>query len=178
MAEPIGIDSNALTYLIDSTEPGYDPANDEPRLAVERVAMLRIFFYADLDFWVSPTVKVEYNKILDEYRNIRHGRFTDFLLLDQPIEVDEDRLKARVCKLLANHSGETDCRVLAEVEALGLDTLLSFDSRFARRVQPLTRVKLTRPSDFWSSLGIASGASPVRRPVRANPLSQVTWWHM
>lgn len=174
----VAVDSNALTYLIEATEPGYDPARDDPTLARERVSMLRIFFYADCDMWVSPTVKHEIRMIADWYRNARHDRFVGFLLLDQPVHADPERIDARVQLLLTFHPKKLDCRILAEAESMDLDALLSFDPQFVRRVRHNSRVRVVRPSEFWSSLGIAPGARPVRKPAAANPLSRVDWWRM
>ena len=169
MGDLIGVDSNALTYLIDATEPGYDPASDDPALAAERVAMFRIFLYGDRGFWVSPTVKQEYGQIRNQYRFVRHDSVTGSLLLDQDLdEASEHQLRARALDLERHHTGARDCLILAEVELMGLDTLLSFDPQFVRRVNDHTGVNVTRPSAFWHGLGIPPGANPVWSPVPSN----------
>lgn len=178
MGEPIGVDSNALTYLIDATEPGYNPAKDEAALASERIAMLRIFLYGDRGFWVSPTVKQEYVKIRDQCRYVRHDSFTGCLLLDQSLEVPEQRLEARARELTRHHAGTRDCRILAEVESMGLDTLLSFDPEFVHRLESHTAVRMTSPSAFWQALEIPTGTPPVWSPAPSNPLALVNWWRI
>ena len=82
----VAVDSNALTYLVEPMEPGYDPALDDPVLVQERIAMVRILLYGDLDMWVSPTVKQESREIPSWYNKVRHDRPAGILLLDQPID--------------------------------------------------------------------------------------------
>ena len=178
MGDPIGVDSNALTYLIDATEPRYDPASDDPALAAERIAMFRIFLYGDRGFWVSPTVKLEYQQIRNQDRFVRHDSVTGSLLLDQDLDASEHQLRARALDLERHHTGARDCRILAEVELMGLDTFLSFDLLFVRRVSGHTAVHITRPSAFWQELGVPSGADPVWSPAPSNPLALVHWWRI
>ena len=61
----VAIDSNALTYLIQAIEPGYDPKHDDPILAKERIAMIRIYLYTGYALYVLPEVESEYKKILE-----------------------------------------------------------------------------------------------------------------
>jgi len=64
MPRAVAIDSNALTYLIEANQPGYDPSTDL-QLGKQRLAMIRTLFYSDRLLWVGPTVEAEYKKILN-----------------------------------------------------------------------------------------------------------------
>ncbi len=72
MAEWVGIDSNALTYLLDAMDETYGLRIDPAAIAPERLAMIRCFFYADCSFWVSPTVRAEYLRIGDREKQAKH----------------------------------------------------------------------------------------------------------
>lgn len=174
----VAIDSNALTYLIEAKEPGYDPATDKAEIATERLGMLRAFFYGGCSFWISPTVEREYNKIRDPQRHLRHQRTAMFLLRDDPLDADSYLLEIRVRELLTHHGDENDCRILAEAEFKGLDTLLSCDQELLNRLGDHTSVGVRRPSEFWSSLGIRAGSKPLVEPAPSNPLAGVTWWRV
>jgi hypothetical protein len=121
----IGVDSNSLTYLIEVVEPNYDPNNDEPALASEKVAMVRLFLYGGEPFYVVPTVIQEYNKIKNSLRKEEHERFCQFLLLDGPWDLDSGIVNAKVNTYLKLHPKPLDCQVVAECEVGGLDVLLT-----------------------------------------------------
>src|SRR5262245_44645075 len=113
----VGIDSQALTYLVEAIEPGYDPAADDPVVAAERVAMVRSYLYGDVRFWVMPTVAAEYNEIRSPDRHLRHERATRMLLHDALIKAPGDAIDVRASEFQPFHSGIADCRVVAEAEA-------------------------------------------------------------
>lgn len=178
MAESIAIDSNVLTYLVEVTEPGYDPAKDRPELAAERIAMLRVFLYGGRDFWVSPTVKREYGRIRNQAWLSRHDSLTGVLLLDQDLNVSDDTIDRRVAELVQHHRKTRNCRILAEAELMGLRTLLSFDPKLANRLGPHTNVQIISPSGYWRLLNVPVGARPVWSPAPLNPLAGVGWWRL
>jgi hypothetical protein len=95
----VGIDSKALTYLIEAMEPTYDPKEDQSSLAAERIAMIRIYLYGGYVFRVLPTVMQEYNRIRTELRRIRHERTTDILLDPVPWELKADLVEPRAQQL-------------------------------------------------------------------------------
>jgi hypothetical protein len=66
--------------------------------------------------------------------------------------------------------------VLAEAEDIGFTALLTFDTRFVRRLAAHTPLNLTTPASFWQSLGLPKGASPHQVPAHGNPLAAQTWW--
>jgi hypothetical protein len=177
MTKAVAIDSNALTYLIEANQEGYDPATDI-HLGKERLAMIRTLFYSDLLLWVGPTVEAEYQRIPSPGRRDDHRRIAQYVLEDQPLRVDTEVLEARVRELKASHRGEADCRVVAETEFAGLDTLLSCDDRMLGAFTGVSRVSVRRPSEFWESLRVATGSMPVRCPAPGHPLFGKNWWRI
>ena len=78
------VDSNALSYLLNSVEEGYDPASDLSDVREERVAMLRCYFYADGTFWVPQTVQRECARICDAAKHESHDWVEEELALGPP----------------------------------------------------------------------------------------------
>jgi hypothetical protein len=176
MTQYPAIDSNVLTYFLEAFRGGYDPASDVSGLAGERVAIVRCYFYGDCEFWVSPTVKRECELIKDAQWAELHRRIPISLLADMLPEASEEDLDARAAELERCHSEHSDCRVVAEAEAMRLDVLLTCDGEMASRLGPRSTVKILRPSQFWSSLDIRAGSKPVLRPRFDHPLGNETWW--
>ena len=82
MNDRIAIDSQILTYFIQSAEPGYNPLNDsQGELAEEREAIFHIFMRADI-LYVPPIVKKEYMRISDNDIRQSHERFNDVHFAD------------------------------------------------------------------------------------------------
>lgn len=175
MPRAVAIDSNALSYLIDAHQPGYDPSTDL-YLGPQRLAMVRMLFYSDRLLWVGPTVEAEYKKIRNTERYDDHRRIAQYVLEDQPLRVDLTSLEARVRELNSSHRGEADCRVVAETEFAGLDTLLSCDADMLGAFGGVSNVKIRLPSEFWEFLAIVPGSMPVRSPDRGHPLFEKNWW--
>jgi hypothetical protein len=63
MRQRVGIDSNALTLLIEAVDPNFDPRADSVDLAEEKKAILRAFLYKRIAYYIGPTVEAEYKKI-------------------------------------------------------------------------------------------------------------------
>jgi len=175
MTRAIAIDSNALTYLIEANQEDYDPAIDI-HLGKQRIAMIRTLFYSDRLLWVGPTVEAEYRNIPDPIKREAHRRIAQYVLEDQPLRVDRDTLEARVRELTSSHRGEADCRVVAETEFAGLDTLLSCDERMLGAFTGVSQVSIRQPCDFWESLRIPSRSTPLRCPAPGHPLFGKNWW--
>jgi hypothetical protein len=178
----VGIDSPALTYLVEAIKPGYDPSADDPVLAAERVAMVRNYVYGGVQFWVLPTVECEYNRIRDPDRHLRHERAAWILLHNAPIRVSAAAIDTRAAELLPFHAGISDCLIVAEAEladsANPLSVLVTFDDDLIDHLTGRTRLTLQYPSAFWQSLGIGPGATPVTAPHPSNPLAHVDWWRV
>jgi len=177
MPRAVAIDSSTLTYLIEANQPDYDPWTDL-LLGKQRLAMIRTLLYSDLLLWVGPTVGAEYKKIRNPEKYDDHRRIAQYVLEDQPLRVDAALLEARVRELKSSHQGEADCRVLAETEFAGLDTLLSCDRDMLGAFRGVSKVTIWEPSEFWKSLAIAAGSTPVRSPAPGHPLFGKNWWRI
>ena len=172
----VAIDSNALTYLVEAMEPNYDPANDDPSLAVERISMLRTFLYTGTPFYVLPQVRKEYNNIPRyEWRNI-HASTVGVLLEEIFIENQDNAIQKRKTEFMSFYPKNKDCQVLAEAEAMNMSSLLTRDDNFINRLSPHTTIQMVYPSEFWNNLNIVSGAELKTFPLESNPLFGKSWW--
>ena len=172
----IAIDSNTLTYLIDATQPSYDPAIDI-NLADERISMLRLFLYLGQSFYILPTVRNEYNRIKDPKKHYFHKHYHDILLLDTHKNIDPSALNILKTFYNRTHTGESDCLVLAEAELSYMDILLTCDDDFIKKLSSVSsKVKIYRPKDYWKQLNIPKGSIPNLFPYHSNPLVSKTWW--
>jgi rRNA-processing protein FCF1 len=123
----IAIDSNALTYLINAMAPDYDPLNDMPLNKEERQAMLRIFLYQGIPFYILPQVMNEYNAIsIYDWRNL-HESTVGSLLIEFRITNHENEIAQRRSEFLKYHNKYKDCQLTAEAERSGMDVLLTKD---------------------------------------------------
>jgi hypothetical protein len=130
------VDSNALTYLVNAIGvEGYNPANDSSGLANERVAMSRLFMYGDCRLWVPPAVRIETEDIPPGQLRDAQNRTTWYQLLDHDSGVPESVIEQRVKELLPHHAGISDCRVVAETEAMELGYLIMRDDKLQKRLQ-------------------------------------------
>jgi hypothetical protein len=173
----VGIDSNCLTLLIEAVDPDYDSVMDNAQLAEEKKAILRIFFYVGITYYVGPTVEKEYKSIKNNEKYQKHCSICDNLLLDGPWRLNNSFLLERSQMFKTHHSGQEDCDILAETEEMSLDILLTNDKNFINRLASITKsVKLIKPSRFWLSLGVPKGSKTILRPAHSNPLFHKTWW--
>jgi predicted nucleic acid-binding protein len=174
----VAIESNTLSYLAEAMLPGYDPKDDNPALAKERISMIRIFLYTGITYHVLPTVHKEYSRIVERKTRKEHQEIAEMLCFDH-WEFDQAEIKLMKNRFLTHHNQENDCKILAEAEAAGMDILLSFDKRFINKlVKKTEKVKIMKPTDFWDLLNIQLGTKPKLCPSRSNPLSQKTWWQI
>jgi hypothetical protein len=178
MAKYLAVDSNTLTYLLESVQVGYDPKTDPSDVRYERVAMLRCFFYGGCSFWVPPTAQAEYHRISNPAKRDAHDRWTKFLLQDMPLSASQEHVDHRTRELLIHHQKENDCSIVAETEAAKLDILLSCDADLASHLNAHTLVRILRPTEYWPLLNIQRGTEPVVRPAPENPLASQTWWQL
>ena len=56
--------------------------------------------------------------------------------------------------------------------------LLSCDDRMFSAFTGVSKVRVRQPSEFWESLGIPTGSTPVRCPAPGHPLFGKTWWRI
>jgi hypothetical protein len=167
----IGLDSNCYTYLIDVMSKLQQPTDP---LAEQRIALFRTFLYRKGGLWLTPTLRKEFEAIPSIDRSAFHSSWTSLFPETQPI--DQSRIEIRVFELNKLHSDIRSCRILAEAEDAGLNGLLTFDNGFISKLSSHTQVSLQRPVEFWNSLGIPRGATPVTFPRTDNAMLAENWW--
>lgn len=176
MNDTVGIDSNTLTYLVESMDPGYNPTTDISNLADERISLLRIYLYGGVPYYIVPTVTKEYQKIKIKLKKDTHESLCKILLLDELWNIAEDDLIARMTEITKYHNKNNDCRIVAEAELGGLKVLLTCDADIQKRLSSKAKVNIMSPSDYWTNLSISHGSQPVFSPHNSNPLYGKSWW--
>lgn len=172
----VGVDSNALTYLIEVVDPAYDPNLDKSGLSDDRISMLRIFFYGGYTYYVLPTVLDEFKQIEDTLKRNAHESFCQVLTEHGIWDFDRHQIGKRVQELLPYHNRKRDCQIVAEAELGGLDTLLTRDSNFLSRLTQKAKLSLQSPHQFWKTLNIEPGSGRKISPHPSNPLVNKQWW--
>jgi hypothetical protein len=172
----LALDANAFTYWIDAM----NGAPDEPsgRLAEEKIALVRIFFWmpSDASFKLVPTVRAEHETIRDQQKLNNHVDWAMTHVSQVRPLPDEARVAGRANALSGLHAGENDRKILAECELTGINAFLTCDTKFIDRLRMETRVWLTRPSEFWDRMRVPKGRPPNKSPAAANPLLQCSWF--
>ena len=172
----IGIDSNVLTYLIETMSIGEYPTDS---IANQKISLLRIFIYSDYTFYVPETVIFEYLKINNNLKRKLHEHFTH-RLFEEISDQDIEGLEAKSLGYNLIHTGPkgyNDCRIVACAELYGCGYLLTYDDGLLKNLKGKTKdIKLCKPLDFWTFLNISKNANITRKPRASNPLSSQTWW--
>lgn len=174
MNEPeVGLDSMCVSYLLDCIADICEPTD---KLATEKIALVRSWFYKSDTFFLTETVIAEVSQIRKIDRRKIHEMFICAHFLDDPVR-DHAAVKARAAYFEGKHRGSSDCMILAEAEDLELDVVLTYDIDFLELLSDASNTtKLMKPTAYWASLGIARGTSPVTRPHDTNRLSEQDWW--
>ncbi len=177
MTRKIAIDSNALTFLVDAIMGRYNPKVDTKELASQKVSLLRIFLYCGTQFYVVPTVELEYKRIKNRFNRKEHQTICEALLFDNIPTPDKKLIEFMVENYSKKHKGLNDCKILAEANLLGVHTLLTYDFDFIKKLKnSCDSITFAIPSEYWNSLNIPIAASPTWSPHVTNPLSQQNWW--
>ena len=176
MRASVGVDTNVLAFLAQAASGVYDPAADaDAILKPERVAAYRVFLYSPC-IAVTPTVNEEIERTTDpreraELVGWRHTLFVELL------DVHPGAVEARTRRFRQHHTGERDCRIVAEAELAGLDVLLTFDKTLRKHLDGhSTPLRLRYPSEYWAELQIPRGQVPGSSPDPTNPIHTATWW--
>jgi len=90
--------------------------------------------------------------------------------------LDESAVGSRCQELEVFHPKRQDCLVLAEAEQARHAVLLSYDTKFVKRLKQHANLRLDTPKAYWDSLGIPRGAKPNKAPHPSNPRAGETWW--
>lgn len=168
----LAIDSNAMTYWIESMACETAPANHE------HLALVRIFLWipSEACFRLTPTVEDEYlaitsNPNLDNHISWAMSHISALRPLPDPT-----RLAKRTSDLLNHHTGHNDCKIVAECELMEVQTLVTCDERLHARLAKQTNVRIRFPTEYWASMDVARGSRPNRIPTCDNPMSRYSWW--
>lgn len=106
-----------------------------------------------------------------------HKSICEVLLFDNISIPDGNIANSMVEKYSKTHNGINDCKILAEANLLDVDTLLTYDFGFYNNLRIHSdSVNLAIPSEYWNSLNLPMGASPIWSPHESNPLFKQTWW--
>jgi len=169
----IGIDSNCLSYLIDSAS---SEARAKTATSEEGVALVRIWFYGTERLHVTETVAAECFEIKDPERKAIHAAFTSQSYWGVPVR-NAEAVRKRADALKHLHHGSGDRFALAEAEDAELGILLTYDKAFLK-LDGLSNstVRLVKPSEYWKELNLPRGVKPIVQPAFGNPLENHRWW--
>ena len=179
------MDSNVLTYLVQSSRRNYYPTADRQNLGlkVQKQTIYWLSRYLD-GIYVPPTVRSEVEKIIHYRRRKSHQSLLENLLVDilpkQCVGCTE-----RAAYFSQFHTSKSqkeaarrlkDCHVLAEAESAGIQVLLSFDGNFIKNLEEhVALIRLERPSALWARLGIPPGTLSRWAPAPDNPTKSQRW---
>ena len=173
MEVKVALDSNTLTYLIDSwslTDNLFSARSEE---YAQHVALLRIFLYTKHQFFLPPTTKNEYLSIHDPKKLELHAS-TNRVLIDDIREYDVHHKDLEF--LMEKHPKKKDCKIFSEACSGGMDALLSNDAKFISRLNGVSGLTIVQPSKYWENLDISINAKPVTEPHHTNPLVKQVFW--
>ena len=164
-----------LSYLAQALAPGYKPTTSD-RLDAERVAALRLYFWASLG--VGETAVAQSLRTPDRLHRAELESLVAVLMPELRVaDRDRDALAARTNELERLHSDADDCRIVAEADLIeGVTHLVTFDRRLQRRLQEEVGVRIVAPTELWAELAIPRGAKPICEPAPGNPLRQEAFW--
>lgn len=172
MIEKIAIDTNILNFFGEALFDGRDyKKNDADK---ECLAALRVFLYFT-NFYITPTVSVEYNATKNDEKRARLQSTSHNLLLEI-LSVNETRTRAIFQQARTVHNKERDCRIFSEALTSKIDILLTFDTDMLRLNNLNLPLKVETPAYFWERKNIPKGTPPKLRPHGSNPLCQNTSW--
>jgi len=147
-------------------------------LAEEKIALFRTYLYTKDTLYVTPTARMECERIRNVERRATHRSFND-VIFGETVISDAEFVDERTDNLLKHHDGIADCRILAETEHGGLDVLLTYDDKFIRKMRNVqTHIRLCSPSEYWRTLNVLPGAKPDKVPHPTNPLARESWWRL
>jgi hypothetical protein len=160
----IAFDSNVLTFFLDANRRQHGVTAEDP-LREQRIAGFLPFLFCRP--FIVRTVTAEAERIKDDPKLREHMESIWYSFAEcVPNDPQIITIERRASDLERFHPGEfSDCRILAEVEMCEVPLLVTFDTRFQRRLSPHTKVRIQTPVECWQSLAIPPGTSPqCRRP--------------
>lgn len=158
----ITVDSQIVTYFLNATD---DTLPMSRRLTAEYEAVFHIAL--TYGFRLLPTVERQIKAIPDLTRLLKHQQSLMTLFSPTNLNYPEfvSKINERERTLLEHHSDKTDCRILAEAEAVESEILLTLDKNFQKRLQPHTDIDLLKPTQFK----IVPGT-----PLKFRPVAETT----
>ncbi len=176
MAEAMAVDTVAVRLMQHANNGDWDAATqvDGPQQAL---AMLRMFIYADVEFWKPPWVQVELEDHGCPVFVAETEALTTVLFHDIP-QQDADAVREFRTELTCRGVSAKDARWLGEVLAWGhADSIVTFDGKLIRGLGgEVHGLVIAEPEHHWARLNILPGAKPLRRPAMSHPLSHVDEW--
>jgi hypothetical protein len=174
--EMVSVDSNCLTFLVESLE-GIEKPTDA--LAEQKIALARCFYFG-VPLLTTETVRREAEDIRDPVRREKHLSWMRTHFGTVPLQASPGQISQRAKHLHQFHpkvKDWKDCAALSEAEAAQFAILLSYDDRFVRQLSGKSNVRLVKPVPFWISLNIPKGTPPKWKPDHVNPLVTQSWWY-
>lgn len=170
------VDTNVLNCLLSAMRDGDLPRTTDANVRAEQVASFRLYLWDGLGAVgrvpVDEVARLSFAQKREWLQSIIGSQLAEVSLDDDDI----DKWKTRTAELRKHHGGEVDCQLVAEAELVGATTLVTFDKKMIRALQPYTKVKLLTPTERWAELGIPRGTRPKWSPADSNPLSKATSW--
>lgn len=169
------VDTNILDCLLHAMERGELPPMNDPALADQQVATLRLLLWRGLS--VGRVAADEIRRVPDAAKRRALDSIIQVLLPEVWIQSEDVPVwNARVNELRKRHRGEMDCRLVAEGEMVGASVLLSFDKAMVRRLGSHAKIRVLFPTVYWNELAIPRGTPPKWTPAPSNPFAHATFW--
>jgi hypothetical protein len=184
----IAFDAQVVSYFLAANQAGYDPSNDDPLLAREKVAAFCLWMYVGNPV-IVPTVFRECSAIpatsaSGERNNREHHTWNAYHFSEVlPSWLNAQRVETRAQQLNRLHKGPrnlTDCRIVAECEEPGanVDALAVFDSRLLKNLRATARIPLLKPFECLIRAGVTK-QTPAKVTLKPeHPLSGASWWRL
>jgi len=171
-------DSMVITYVIHAIQDSYDPSSDQDQaLRRERTAGLRLTLYEG--FVVVPEVLRETKSIDNPETAERHDSLRLGLMYTvYPTGWERSHpVIIRTQQLNYHHQSRSDCRAVAQSEALGLQYFVTFDRDMIKHLAGKTAgIEIITPSSLWRRLKIPAGTPPRFQPHPTNRMWKKSWW--
>lgn len=179
----IALDSNCYTYLIESID--LQKPDNSDKIGKEKIALVKLFFYRpnNIVFYLGSVVKKEYERIKDRKKLDNHRSWNLTLFDDMYPEINEDEVNCRaeeLYKLTCSNSDKTrkniinDCKIVAESELWGIETLISCNVQDMDRLKKESLVKIMTPLEYCKT--VVWPVTPKNSPHTSSQLYGNEWW--
>ncbi len=173
---PIVLDSNCVTYLLDALMGSSRPADSDP-LATQKVALVRILFYAPRSLAYTEALRKEIEAIPNVSRRANHLNALDVLFSELFIH-DRSALESECSQLVARGINAEDARWICEAVASDAALMVTWDRALLAQAARVGEVRVQSPTNAYTTLGIGTGTQLRTQPAPNNPLSRESWWRI